>query len=240
MTSSRLPGKVLKPILGRPMLALLLERLRRASTLDMIIVAMTQREEDDPLQAFCDEAGVASYRGDENDVLGRFHHALASRAPGAQTVVRITSDCPLLDPEIVDNQVSYFLNNRDRFDYVSVGKAPKLPNGASVEVFSRGALERAFSEATQAYDREHVTPFIQAPDHGFHLGVTPTDILAPEARLSVDTEADFEVVRLIFEALYPANPAFSLADVLHYLEAHPEVAAINSDVVQTTGPYATS
>jgi spore coat polysaccharide biosynthesis protein SpsF len=239
-TSTRLPGKVLKPILGRPMLSLLIERLRRSTRLDGLIVAMTDRPEDDSIEALCEAESMAFFRGDENDVLGRFHRALEACAPGTDVVVRITSDCPLLDPDIVDDQCGYFLENRERFDYVSVGRTPRLPNGASVEAFSRTALERAFKEAREAYDREHVTPYIQRPETGFQTGVTPTAINAPDFRLSVDTAADLAMVEKVFEALYPTNPAFSLKDVITFLEANPQVRAINAGVDQATGPYAKS
>jgi spore coat polysaccharide biosynthesis protein SpsF len=236
MTSTRLPGKVLRPILGRPMLSLLLERLTRARTLEGLVIAMTTNAADDPLEALCRAQDIAFFRGDEQDVLGRFSGALAVAAPACEVVVRITSDCPLLDPAIVDAQVGWFLDHRAEVDYASVGKAPKLPNGASVEVFTRAALERAQAAATEAYDREHVTPWIQRED--FRAGVTPSSIDAPNHRLSVDTPEDFALVCAVFEALYPANPDFTLADVISFLDAHPEVKALNAAVVQTTGPYA--
>ncbi len=238
MTSTRLPGKVLKPILGRPMLLLLLERLRRAKTLDAIVIAMTQNLQDDPLQALCEAEEIAFFRGDENDVLGRFHAALAAVAPATEVVVRITSDCPLLDHRIVDAQAGWFLEHRASFDYASVGPVPKLPNGASVEVFTRAALDRAFTEADASYDREHVTPFIQRAANGFRTGETPVPLNAPDYRLSVDTPEDFALVRAVFEALYPSDADFSLTDVIAFLDAHPNVRVLNAHVVQTTGPYA--
>lgn len=238
MTSSRLPGKVLRPILGRPMLDLLLERLARSKTLDSVIIAMTDRPDDDPLQALCEAQHIPYFRGDENDVLGRFEGAIRALAPACEVIVRITSDCPLLDPAIVDVQVGWFLENEGSLDYASVGKLPRLPNGASVEVFTRAALARALGETSEPYDREHVTPYIQRAEAGFRTGVTPAPIEAPDFRLSVDTPEDFALVTAVFEALYPANPEFTLADVIAYLETHPEVRALNAHVVQTTGPYA--
>lgn len=238
MTSSRLPGKVLRPILGKPMLTLLLERLARARTLGGIVVAMTTNAADDPLQALCEDRSLPFFRGDEHDVLGRFEGAIQACAPNAEVVVRITSDCPLLDPNIVDAQVGWFVERRDALDYASVGKTPKLPNGASIEVFTRAALAKAFAEATSPYDREHVTPYIQRGEAGFRTGVTPVPIDAPNYRLSVDTPEDFALVSAVFEALYPVNPEFSLAQALAFLEDHPQVKALNAHVVQTAGPYA--
>jgi len=238
MTSTRLPGKVLRPILGRPMLSLLLERLRHSRTLDALVIAMTANAADDPLQALCESEGVAVFRGDEHDVLGRFQGALAALAPATEVVVRVTSDCPLLDHRLVDVQTGWFLENRADLDYASVGPVPKLPNGASVEVFSRAALDRAFVEAAAPYDREHVTPFIQRPENGFRTGATPVTIEAPDYRLSVDTPEDFALVTAVFEALYPRDPDFSMQDVLVFLDANPKVRALNASIVQTTGPYA--
>jgi len=238
MTSTRLPGKVLRPILGRPMLALLIERLRRARTLDGLIVAMTTRFEDDPLQTWCEDHGLAVFRGDENDVLTRFERAIEALAPACKVVVRVTSDCPLIDHRIVDQQVSWFLERRYALDYASVGATPKLPNGASVEVFTRAILAWAFERAAEPYDREHVTPFIQHAAQAFRLGTTPVDLDAPDYRLSVDTPEDLALVTAVFEALYPVNSDFSLADVIAFLDANPQVRALNAHVIQTTGPYA--
>lgn len=236
MTSTRLPGKVLRPILGRPMISLLFERLRRSEALDRFVVAMTGRAADDPLAEICAAEGVEIFRGDEHDVLGRFHLALLKLAPDCEVVVRITSDCPLLDPAVTDSQIGFFLENRSRLDYASVGKTPRLPNGASVEVFTRAALARAFAEASDPYDREHVTPYIQRA--GFRTGVTPVEMNAPDYRLSVDTPEDLALVTAVFEALYPANPKFTLQDVIAFLDANPAVRALNAHVAQTTGPYA--
>lgn len=238
MTSSRLPGKVLRPILGRPLLAHLIDRLRSSATLGGLLIAMTVRPEDDPLAAFCEEAGLPFFRGDENDVLGRFAGALTACAPDADTVVRITSDCPLLDPAIVDEQVGWFVENREGLDYANVGGAPRLPNGASVEVMRSEALDRAHREATASYDREHVTPYIQRSENGFRNGVTPVALNAPDYRLSVDTPEDLALVTAVFEALHPSKPDFTLQDVIAFLDANPQVKAINAQVVQTTGPYA--
>lgn len=220
------------------MLSLLIERLRRAKTLDGLIVAMTTRPEDDPLQAWCEAEGLSFFRGDENDVLTRFGRAIDALASACEVVVRITSDCPLLDHRIIDQQVGWFLERRYALDYASVGKSPKLPNGASVEVFTRAILAWAFERAVEPYDREHVTPFIQREAPVFRVGVTPVDLDSPDYRLSVDTPDDFALVTAVFEALYPENSDFSLQEVIAFLDSHPEVKALNAHVVQTTGPYA--
>lgn len=238
MTSSRLPGKVLMPVLGEPLLLHQLRRLRRARTIDRIVLAITENAADDPLEDFAKRQGLPVFRGSEQDVLARFAGAAEACAPDADVIVRVTSDCPLMDPGIVDSQVGWFLTHRDAYDYATVGPELRLPCGTSVEVFTREALITAHAKAVTKHDREHVTPWIKNPENGLRNGITPIDIDAPEVRLSVDEEADFEAVSAIIEALYPARPDFSLDDVLAFLSAHPEIAAINSDVAQTTGPYA--
>lgn len=238
MTSSRLPGKVLMPVLGEPLLLHQLRRLQRAKTIDRIVLAITENAADDPLEAFAGRQGLAVFRGSEQDVLARFAGAAETCAPEADVIARVTSDCPLMDPGIVDSQIGWFLDHRAEYDYATVGPELRLPCGTSVEVFTRDALMTAHARATTKHDREHVTPWIKNPDNGLRNGITPIDIDAPDVRLSVDEEADFEAVSAIIEALYPVNPDFSLNDVLAFLKAHPEIAAINSEVAQTTGPYA--
>lgn len=238
MTSSRLPGKVLMPVVGEPLLLHQLRRLQRARTIGRIVLAITEMPADDPLEAFARRQGLPVFRGSEQDVLSRFAGAAAACVPDAEVIVRVTSDCPLMDPGIVDAQVGWFLDHRSEYDYATVGPDLRLPCGTSVEVFTRDALMTAHARASSKHDREHVTPWIKNPENGLRNGITPIDIDAPDVRLSVDEEADFEAVSAIIEALYPVNPEFSLHDVLAFLADHPEIAAINSDVTQTTGPYA--
>lgn len=238
MTSSRLPGKVLMPVLGEPLLLHQLRRLRRARTIDRIVLAITGNAADDPLEDFAKRQGLPVFRGSECDVLARFEGAAETCAPDSGVIVRVTSDCPLMDPAIVDGQVGWFLEHRNSCDYATVGPDLRLPCGTSVEVFTREALRTAHERATSKHDREHVTPWIKDPANGLRNGITPIDIDAPDVRLSVDEAADFEAVSAIIEALYPVRPDFSLDDVLEFLREHPEIAAINSDVAQTTGPYA--
>ena len=238
MTSTRLPGKVLMPVLGEPLLLHQVRRLRRAKTLDRLVLAITDQPADDPLESFARRQGLAVFRGSKADVLARMEMAVSACAPESGVVVRVTSDCPLIDPDIVDSQVGWFLDHRDRYDYATIGPDLRLPCGTSVEVFTRQALADAHANAVSVHDREHVTPWIKDPENGLRNGITPIDLDAPDVRLSVDEAADFEAVSAIIEALYPLNPEFTLHDVLGFLTAHPEIAAINGNVVQTTGPYA--
>ena len=237
MTSSRLPGKTLAPILDRPMLAHMLERVGRARRIDRIIVAAVARPEDDPIARLCDALGTPCFRGSEQDVLARFHGAALAFAPEAETLIRLTADCPLIDPAILDAFIAAYEADW-RADYVWEGAPPKIPNGFAAEVFSRAALDAAQAGARAAYEREHVTPFIRNPANGFGVAVADIASTAPHLRLSVDMPEDLEVVRRLFEALYPANPEFSLADIEVFLADHPEIVALNAHIEQKTGPYA--
>lgn len=226
MTSSRLPGKILQPIGGRPMLYWVIHRLRAATTLDDIRVATTDLSTDDATAALCAELGVPVFRGDENDVLDRYTQA--ARVARADAVVRITSDCPLIDPALVDQVVERFL--ADAPDYVSNSLVPGYPRGLDVEAFSRDALEKSWSEARQPFEREHVTPFLyRNPDRFKILSVTAASDHSGH-RWTVDTQEDLDLVREIHARLPPDS--FRWEDVLEILEREPALADINRHVVQ--------
>ncbi len=230
MTSTRLPGKVLMPILGIPMLALQIERMRRSLSLDGIVIATTIHAADDPIAALCSQQQVACFRGSEHDVLSRY--AGAAKTFGADAIVRITSDCPLMEPRLIDQAVGVFVQSEGKLDYVSNMLQPSFPYGLAVEAFSRNVLEQANSEATQDAEREHVTPFIYWRPERFRLrSISHTPNLSHH-RWTVDTPEDFELVSKIFAALYAENPKFDMQQVLQLLENHPQWLAINSHVEQ--------
>ncbi|WP_019959643.1 cytidylyltransferase domain-containing protein [Woodsholea maritima] len=237
MSSSRLPGKVLKPILGKPIIAWMMERLSRAQSLNHLILAIPDEPGEETLAAFAAGRGMSCYRGPRDDVLARFEGAVEACAPDADIIVRVTSDCPLLDPVIVDHCVNFFITNFPAFHYVAPQVPPTLPNGMSVEVFTRAALNRAHKQAVSAYDREHVTPFMQKAEEGFSVGRIPFGLKAGHIRLCVDTHEDYAMISALIEKLAPIKPDFNLADILNLLEAHPEILALNSHVRQTTGAY---
>lgn len=230
MTSTRLPGKVLLPIAGRPMLSYQIERLRRARRADRIVVATTTNATDDPIVAFCAAEGVDCTRGPEHDVLARYFQAATRFA--ADIVVRVTSDCPLIDPSLIDTAIAAYADAGGTCDYVSNMIEPTWPYGMAVEVFSARALAQAQAEATDAAEREHVTPFIYwRPDRYRLKSLTMSPDLSGQ-RWTVDTPQDFELVRRIIEAIHPENPTFDMSDVLALLARHPDWAEINRDVVQ--------
>jgi spore coat polysaccharide biosynthesis protein SpsF len=215
--STRLPRKSLARVLGRPLLDLMLERVQRAVTLDEIVVATTTFERDDEIAHVARGRGATVFRGSENDVLGRYVGA-ASFAD-AQVVVRLTADCPLLDPAIVDRIVTARRTLGKDADLVT--NAPPLdrtyPDGMDVEVFTLDALVRADALATTIEDREHVTRrFHRAP---FRSTVIDLDPPAGDVRLTVDDGEDLDTVRAIYEDLQPHNPAFGLAEMLAWLDA---------------------
>jgi spore coat polysaccharide biosynthesis protein SpsF len=230
MTSTRLPGKVLRPIMGRPMLSYQLERVGRARKLDQIVVATTTNAEDDPIVAFCTASGVAVARGSEADVLSRY--SAAAQAFDAGIVVRLTSDCPLIDPDLIDLAVGQFKQAKGTCDYLSNMLEPTYPYGMAVEVMSASALRAAAAEADSPAEREHVTPFMYWRPERFRLQSLTMKPDLSHHRWTVDTPEDFELVSRVLEALYPARPEFHQQDVLDLLGRHPDWVKINSHVEQ--------
>lgn len=230
MRASRLPGKVLKPILGQPMLALMIERLRRARTIDRLVVATTDQSVDEPILRLADSLGVACFRGSEEDVLDRV--LKAARSVEADVIVETTGDCPLHDPAIIDKVVAdYRLGGAD---FVANMLEYTTPRGTDVRVFSTAALAHIAATSNDPADREHVSlHFWEHPDR-YRLRNVACEMGAdaPGFRLTVDTAEDLELVRRVYEALYPANPRFTIADVLDFLRRNPEVAAINQNIAQ--------
>ena len=228
MTSTRLPGKVLLPLAGEPMLVRLLERLRRVQRAHGLVIATTTNATDDAIAALSAQRGVPCHRGSEHDVLSRY--AEAARLHGADAVVRITSDCPLIDPVLIDQLIATFEAGDN--DYVSNMLPPTWPYGMAVEVFSAAALAQAHAEATQAAEREHVTPFIYWHPERYRLRNVASPVDLSHHRWTVDTPEDYELVRRLFDHLMPTHPQFTLADVLALLEAHPGWIAINQHIRQ--------
>jgi spore coat polysaccharide biosynthesis protein SpsF len=221
MSSTRLPGKVLRPLLGAPMIGRQIERLRRSERLTRIVVATSTRSDDEPLTAYCHEIGVDCFRGDLDDVLGRFLGAL--EAYPAQTFVRLTADCPLTDPELIDQAIAAHI--AAGADYTNVQQHWTYPKGLDVEVCQTEVLQMAGQEA-RGSDREHVTRFIYAHPERFSLHFLNRD---PPLRYrwTVDTPEDFAFVSAVYADLYPANCAFTTNDILAWQARHPGQALVN-------------
>ncbi|MGQ9371561.1 cytidylyltransferase domain-containing protein [Azospirillum sp. A39] len=233
MTSTRLPGKVLMEAAGAPLLQHHLGRLRRCRAVDAVVLATTVNASDDPVAALAGRIGVPVFRGDEADVLGRF--AGAAAAHEAEVVVRVTADCPLIDPDLVDRAVGRFLDGRGEtppVDYLAIDTT-RFPRGLDAEVFTRAALDAAARESADPAEREHVTPFIYRRPDRFRLGEPlGPDGPASSQRWCVDEPADFALVARLLAALLPDRPDFGWQDCCNLLQNHPDWADINRSVGQ--------
>lgn len=224
--STRLPGKILKPILGKSMLMHQIERVKRAPLIDKIVITTTTKKEDDLLDLVAKEAGVGCFRGsDKRDVLDDYYQI--AKVANADVVVRVTGDCPLSDPQVINETIEYFLKNAAETDYTS--KPANYPEGLDVEVFSFDALSRAWKEATKPSEHEHVTPYIYNHPEIFRLQKRKGGKENFSAmHWSVDTPEDFIFVTKIFENFYLENHFFSKDDVIKFLLKNPELLSINS------------
>ena len=227
MGSARLPGKVLADVAGRPMLERVCDRVARAARVDQLLVATTNDPDDRAIVAECDRLDVAWFRGSEQDVLDRYHRA--ATACGADAVVRITADCPLIDPDVIDRVVYAFLQRRP--DYASNTLRRTWPRGLDTEVITAAALARASREATEPYQRIHVTPYIYRHPESFRLlSVTGSEDCGDQ-RWTVDTPADIEFVRAVYRRL-GHDETFSWFDVRQLLAREPALAELNRHVRQ--------
>ncbi|RUL54192.1 cytidylyltransferase domain-containing protein [Lysinibacillus antri] len=229
MGSTRLPGKILKEVNGRPLLSYQLERLQSSQLIDEIVIATTIEKQDDIIEAYCNRNGISNYRGPEFDVLARYYEAAVKFH--ADIIVRITSDCPLIDPLIVDKTIQYFIDHQGD-DYVSNTIDRTYPRGLDTEVFSSIALEQAYNEAFLERDREHVTAFFYTNKEKFKIGSVQNDIDYSKNRWTVDTEEDFELIKLLIEHLYKKNPTFTMLDAINVMEQNPDWYNINAHVEQ--------
>ena len=232
MMSTRLAGKVMKEVLGISLLHYHIQRLRRVQNADGVVVATSQNPQDDVIFDFCKRDGVHSMRGSEEDVLSRYF--AAASAFGADIVVRVTSDCPLIDPCIIDKAIGCFQHHFGDLDYLSNTIERTFPRGMCVEVFRFEALKTAFFEAKSAYEREHVTPFILRHKERFKQANFSQNSDDSSLRLTVDTPEDFELIKRILENLYPRNRDYTLQDIMELLKEHPDWKQLNAHIIQKT------
>jgi spore coat polysaccharide biosynthesis protein SpsF (cytidylyltransferase family) len=225
MGSTRLPGKVMKEILGRPLLYHFLERLKRVKRIDEIIIATPKGIENEPIFNLARGMGVPVFKGSEEDVLDRFYQCAIAFT--ADVIVRITSDCPLIDPEIVDKTIETFLSGK--YDYCSNNLERSLPHGLDTEVFSFKALEKAWLESTTRLQREHVSTYIKDNPQIFRqANYRQYKKNLSNLRWTVDYPEDLEFVRLIFGHF--GNNTFSVEEILNLLYKNPELLKINESV----------
>ena len=229
MGSKRLPGKTLMPIAGRPMLELLLERLRYSKKINDIIVATSVNPEDDAIEKFCrDNGGIVCFRGSADDVLHRVH--AAAKLYSTDIVVLVTGDCPLIDPRLIDKCVGIFL--RAHYDYLSNFIDQSYPPGIDVQILTFDLLSEINRRARGAKFREHVTHYLFRHRENYRMRnvKAPDRLCRPDWHLEVDEMKDYELIKLIYENLYPKKPKFSTADVIQLLEKNPKWLDINRDV----------
>lgn len=232
MSSTRLPGKVLMDIAGKPMLWHVVHRVSQARLVDEVVIATSSKKSDDPIVAFARKNNIPCFRGSEEDVLDRFYQA--AKAYQADVIVRITADCPLLDPAVVDKVVAAYLQGD--YDYVSNTFRYTYPDGLDVEVFSFDSLELAWREAKTAVEREHVTPYIRNSSQ-LRLGSVEheRDLSSFNYRWTVDEERDLEFVREIYRRM--GRDLFSMEEVILLLEQDPQLSTTNSDIIRNRGYY---
>lgn len=229
--STRLPGKVLKKICGKSVLEHGIDRLKRVNNIDKIVIATTILERDNVIVKEAERLKVPYYRGAEENVLSRYYYG--AKENNADIIVRITSDCPLIDSELTEKIINYYLENNLQYDYVSNTIDRTYPRGLDTEVFSFKALERAFNEATSKRDKEHVTPYIWDNPNLFRIAQYKNDVNYSNLRWTVDTPEDFELIKKIYELLYKkGNTYFKFNDVLNLYNIYPELIEINKDIEQ--------
>ncbi|MDH5543553.1 MAG: glycosyltransferase family protein [Nitrospinota bacterium] len=231
VSSTRLPGKVLKEVLGKPILAHMVERVLRAAKIDRIVIATSEDKTDDPIAGIANKLGIDCYRGSLEDVLARYYHAAVSA--NCAHVVRLTGDCPLIDPVIIDEVITFYIDGG--YDYASNVVEPTWPDGEDVEVMSFASLEKSFNEAKLPSHREHVTQYILSNRDRFRIGSLKRGEDISSMRWTLDEQADLEFVTRVYRELYPGNPSFGLGDVLGLLRKKPELAEINAGIGRNEG-----
>ena len=229
MGSSRLPGKVLLPLVDKPLLLRMYERVSFAKFAGEIVVALTNEELDDQLALLCQKNKINCFRGSKLDLLDR--HYKAAKKKAAELVIKIPSDCPLIDPHVIDKVILYYINNREKFDFVSNLHPPSYPDGNDVEIINFETLETAWINAKKDFEREHTTPFIWENPEKFRIGnvVWETGLdYSMTHRFTIDYKEDYEFIKRVYDELYPKNNRFGLNDILKLLEDKPELKKINN------------
>jgi spore coat polysaccharide biosynthesis protein SpsF len=231
MGSTRLPGKVLKEVEGMTLLEYQLSRIKKSKLLDKVIIATSILPQDDPIVNLGKEVGVECFRGSENDVLTRYY--AAAKSTFADIVVRLTADCPFSDPDIIDDTIRLFMD--EKADYAANTVPPQTstyPNGSDVEVFSMKALDRANTEAKDPHDREHVTFYFWKYDKGFKTVQLKNQKDLSKYRFTVDYPEDLEVVSFIIKKLKEQKRFGHISDVINIIDSNPEIKEKNSKLMQ--------
>ena len=229
MSSTRLPGKVLQDISGIPMLLRVVERANQAKTFDQVAVITSTHDSDDVIKICCRENGILCFRGNLDDVLDRYYQATLHFK--ADVIVRITADCPLLDPEIIDQVVRTFQSGN--YDYVSNTIECTYPDGLDVEIFDFAALEKAWRDAKLKSEREHVTAYIYKRPELFRIGCVKHEEDLSAHRWTVDTPQDLAFVRAIYDHF--KSKSFGMREIFDFLKQNPEIAGLNAGQIRNEG-----
>lgn len=231
MESTRLPGKMMMKILGKPIIYYVIDRVRQARLIDDVWLATTVNKADDVLAEWAEDNGVKYYRGSVDDVLDRYYQA--AFLVRADVVIRITGDCPLIDPKVIDQVVGEYL--KGRYDYICNRQPSTWPDGLDTEVFSMATLKKDWEEATLKSDREHVTTYVWQHPNIFKLKSIHHSVDLSQHRWTLDTKEDLEFLRLIFEELQKKQQFGHLAEVLAILQEHPDWLKINAQYRRNEG-----
>jgi spore coat polysaccharide biosynthesis protein SpsF len=229
MSSSRLPGKVMLPVLGKTLLYRMIERLRMIRNEAQIIIATSQESADDMIEQEASAMNVDCFRGSLNNLLDR--HYQAAKQAGASIVLKIPSDCPLIDPAIIDEVLDVYFADPGKYDYISNLHPATFPDGNDVEIMTMDCLEKTWREAKRPLEMEHTTPYIWENQDKFRIANviwnTGKDY-SMSHRFTIDYEEDYQFIKRVFEELYPANPAFTCSDILNLLNEKPDIYNINA------------
>lgn len=227
MSSSRLPGKVLREVDGKPLIEYQIQRVKKAMLIDQIVIATSLSKTDDEIANFCDKVRLECFRGSENDVLDRYYQCAIQY--GADVVIRLCADNPLVDPHTIDRIIQFFMESK--VAYVSNGCPPEtttFPDGSDLEVFSMKALERAHREAIDLHDREHVTFYIWKYNNGFLTAQLHQEVNWSEYRYTVDYEEDFELVKYVISELTKRHSFGHLEEIVEIIESNPAIKKKNA------------
>ena len=228
MGSTRLPGKVMLPLSGEPMILRMYERVSFSKSSGRIVVAITDDNADDKLYKFLLKSDIETFRGNSLDLLDR--HYQTAKKFNADAVVKIPSDCPLIDPKVIDEVIEYYITNKDNYDFVSNLHPPTFPDGNDVEIMSFTALQDAWINAKKDFEREHTTPYIWENPDKFRIGNVLWERnldYSMTHRFTLDYKEDYEFIRRVYNELYNINNRFGLDDILALLESKPEIKKIN-------------
>jgi spore coat polysaccharide biosynthesis protein SpsF len=228
MGSSRFPGKIMQPLAGEPLLIRLVERVKASKYCGKIVIATTYKDVDDPVVELCKKNRILCFRGHPTDLLDR--HLNVGKVFKADALIKIPSDCPLIDPAVIDKVIKFYLDSPFSFDYVSNLHPATYPDGNDVEIFSMESLEKAWEEAEKELEREHTTPYFWENPDKFKIGNITWETgwdYSMTHRWTIDYEEDFLFIKNIYDELYDINPLFSMQDILDLLKEKPEISKIN-------------